>query len=87
MKRQFATAVLALGVVLSPAAFAQNAATPGQAAPMQQQAEPQSSGTPRTDSSGYGTESGGTSNSSIARASGHGVLVSHGGRNDLFAHH
>lgn len=87
MKFILATAIVSLGVVLSPAAFAQNAETPSQATQIQQPANPQHTGTQRADDSGYGMESSGTSNVSSAQTSRHAALMSHEGRNDLFAHH
>ncbi|WP_157025068.1 hypothetical protein [Paraburkholderia heleia] len=87
MKLLLATAVVSLGVALSPAAFAQNAASPAQATQMPQPASSQPAGTQRADDSGYGMESSGTSNASVAQTSRHDALMSHEGRNSLFAHH
>ncbi|HTR10490.1 MAG TPA: hypothetical protein VMJ11_28280 [Paraburkholderia sp.] len=96
MKVLFVSAILSLGFALPPAAFAQNAAanstnsTNSQAAPtsqMPQQGQTHWSGTQHADESGYGMESSGTSSASTAHMSRYGSLVSHEGRNDLFAHH
>lgn len=87
MKLLLATAIVSLGVVLSPVVFAQNTEPAAQTRQMQQPANPQHASTQRTDDSGYGMESSGTSNASGAQTSHHGSLMSHEGRNDLFAHH
>ncbi|MEM5313569.1 hypothetical protein [Paraburkholderia sp. JHI869] len=87
MKLLLATAIVSLGVALSPAAFAQNAEPPVHATQAQQPANPQSASTQRADDSGYGMESSGTSNASVAQTPRHGVFMSQEGRNDLFAHH
>ncbi|MCP3712777.1 hypothetical protein M3I54_38740 [Paraburkholderia sp. CNPSo 3274] len=87
MKLLLATAIVSLGAALSPAAFAHNAEAPAQATQMQQPANPQHASTQRADNSGYGMESSGTSNGSLAQTSRHGAFMSHEGRNDLFAHH
>ena len=87
MKRMLATAIVSLGVVLSPAAFAHNAEPPSQATQMQQPTNPQLATPQRPDDTGYGMGSSGTSNASIAQTSRHAALMSHEGRNDLFAHH
>ncbi|MEM5400203.1 hypothetical protein [Paraburkholderia unamae] len=89
MKLILATAIVSLGVVLSPAAFAQDTEPAAQTRQMQMQqpAHPQHASTQRTDDSGYGMESLGTSNASVAQTSRHDALMSHEGRNDLFAHH
>ncbi|MEX3962191.1 hypothetical protein AB4Y42_08215 [Paraburkholderia sp. EG286B] len=89
MKPLLATAIVSLGVVLSPVVFAQNTEPAAQTRQMQMQqpANPQHASTQRTDDSGYGMESSGTSNASVAQTSRHDALVSHEGRNDLFAHH
>jgi hypothetical protein len=87
MKLLFASAIVSLGLALSPAVFAQNAAPSDQAPQMQQQAKSRDSGTQHATDSGYGMGSAGTSNASFAHASSHGEIVSHEGRNGLFAHH
>ncbi|MEX3981267.1 hypothetical protein AB4Y45_20065 [Paraburkholderia sp. EG287A] len=89
MKLLLATAIVSLGVVLSPVVFAQNTEPAAQTRQMQMQqpVNPQHASTQRTDDSGYGMESSGTSNASVAQTSRHDVLMSHEGRNDLFAHH
>ncbi|WP_321962861.1 hypothetical protein [Paraburkholderia sp. J7] len=87
MKLAIASAILSLGVVLSPVAFAQGGDYPIQRTQIQQQTAPQHANTQRTDDSGYGTESSGTSNASLAQTSRHAALMSHEDRNDLFTHH
>lgn len=87
MKFILATAIVSLGVLLTPAAFAQNAENPSQATQMQQQSNSQHLNTQRPADTGYGMESSGTSNTSVAQTSRHAALMSHEGRNDLFAHH
>lgn len=87
MKRMLATAIVSLGVVLAPAAFAHNAEPPSQATQMQQPTNPQLASPQRPDDTGYGMGSSGTSNASVAQTSRHAALMSHEGRNDLFAHH
>ncbi|MCP3723376.1 hypothetical protein M3I53_09545 [Paraburkholderia sp. CNPSo 3272] len=93
MKLLLATAIASLGVVLSPVVFAQDTEPAAQmrqmqqAQQMQQPANPQHVGTQRADDSGYGMESSGTSNASVAQTSRHDALMSHERRNDLFAHH
>jgi len=87
MKLLLATAIVSLGVALSPVAFAQNTEPAAQTRQMQQPVNPQHAGTQRADNSGYGMESSGTSNASVAQTARHGVFMSHEGRNDLFAHH
>ncbi|MEM5327046.1 hypothetical protein VSR34_10635 [Paraburkholderia sp. JHI2823] len=86
MKVLFASAIFSLGLALSPAVFAQNTAPNDQAPQMQQQATSQQYGTQAGTDSGYGMESTGTSNASYGRTS-QGAIMSHQGRNDLFAHH
>jgi hypothetical protein len=49
--------------------------------------QPQWTGTQRAADSGYGSESSGTSNASIAQKPGRGALLSNEGRNEIFAHH
>ena len=91
MKVILISAMLSLGIALAPAAFAHNAEpyheTPPVPAYTPQQQPPQSSGTQHAYDSGYGMESNGSSNASIAQKPGRGALVSNEGRNDLFAHH
>ncbi|MEX3844234.1 hypothetical protein [Paraburkholderia sp. BR10882] len=91
MKLILATAIVSLAVALPAAAFAQDtepaAQTRQMQTQMQQPANPQRASTQRTDDSGYGMESSGTSNASVAQMSRHDALMSHEGRNDLFAHH
>ncbi|PVX85165.1 hypothetical protein [Paraburkholderia unamae] len=90
MKALLVSAILSLGVVLTPAAFAQST-TPAQ----MPQHTSQGSGTQRAnDSSGYGMEGGGTSNASVSgssraftQASNHASNMHNEGRNGLFAHH
>ncbi|HKR39540.1 MAG TPA: hypothetical protein VJU59_07640 [Paraburkholderia sp.] len=89
MKLILATAIVSLAVALPAAAFAQDTEPAAQTRQMQMQqpANPQHASTQRTDDSGYGMESSGTSNASVAQMSRHDALMSHEGRNDLFAHH
>ncbi|MEX3928925.1 hypothetical protein AB4Y36_33505 [Paraburkholderia sp. BR10936] len=95
MKLILATAIVSLAVALPAAAFAQDTEPAAQTRQMQMQmqmqmqqpANPQRASTQRTDDSGYGMESSGTSNASVAQVSRHDALMSHEGRNDLFAHH
>lgn len=90
MKVLLVSAVLSLGLALPPVAFAQSTGASNPAAATAQTPQPgasQHAAAQRANDSGYGTESGGTSNVSIMPASNHGVRASHEGRNDLFAHH
>ncbi|QGZ59397.1 hypothetical protein [Paraburkholderia acidiphila] len=87
MKLVLATAIVSLGVVLSPVAFAQGGDYPIQRTQIQQQTDPQHANTQRPDDSGYGMGNSGTSNASMAQTSRHAALMSHEDRSDLFAHH
>jgi hypothetical protein len=94
MKALFVSAILSFGFALTPMAFAQNASTAeivsqraATTAQTPQAAQPQWSGTPRANDTGYGMESSGTSNYSTAQATSHAALMAHEGRNDLFSHH
>jgi hypothetical protein len=91
MKVLLVSAMLSLGIALTPAAFAHNAEpyheVPPTPAYTPQQQQPLGTGAQHVYDSGYGMEGSGSSNASIAQKPGRGALVSNEGRNPLFAHH
>ncbi|MFL9932075.1 hypothetical protein P0D88_23175 [Paraburkholderia sp. RL18-103-BIB-C] len=91
MQSLFSIGILSLALALPAAAFAQDNAAPPLVQPGSSQTGPhetpgQSSGR-STDTSGYGTEAGATSDSQSSHASRHYAPASNWGRSGLFAHH
>jgi hypothetical protein len=89
MKLLWVSAVLSLGIALAPAAFAHNAEPYHEVPPTPAYTPqpPQWSGAQHAYDSGYGMESNGSADASIAQKTGHGALGLHERPNDLFAHH